>query len=82
MAREIRVLIFVMCFLCAWTLFSALSNRAACQSALPSNISFSAESNVIYFLDRDNAVVYRYNTQGRLTRIYKIKELGKDLQSK
>jgi sugar lactone lactonase YvrE len=59
-----------------------ISKKAASQSAIPSNIGFSAESNVIYFLDRDNARLYRYNTQGRLTREYIIKELGKDLESK
>jgi len=82
MVKENRILIFLIGLLCAWILFSAYSEKASCQSALPSNISFSGESNVIYLLDRDNAIIYRYNTQGRLTRSYIIEELGKDLKSR
>lgn len=74
--------IFIIGFLCAWILFTAFSKKATCQGMLPPSISFSGESNAIYFLDRDNARLYRYNTQGRLTRLYIIKELGKDLQLK
>ncbi len=74
-----KAYIFVIGFLCAWILVSKI---AICQTAVPSNVTFSGESNVIYFLDRDTATLYRYNTQGKLTRSYIIKELGKDLQSK
>ena len=82
MVKENRILIFIIGFLCAWILFSNFSGEAVCQDALPKNISFSGESNVIYFLDRDTSTLYRYSTQGRLTRSYVIEELGKDLQSK
>lgn len=81
MVKENRILIFVIGFLCAWILFSS-SKNAISQSPLPSNVTFSGESNVIYFLDRNEAKIYRYNTQGRLTKTYIIGELGKDLQSK
>lgn len=79
MVKEKRIPVFIIGFLCAWILFSVSLKKAACESSLASNISFSGESNVIYFLDRSNAKLYRYNTQGRLTRTYTIKELGKDL---
>ncbi|MBU4312851.1 MAG: hypothetical protein KJ706_09065 [Candidatus Omnitrophica bacterium] len=82
MVKENRILIFIIGFLCAWTFFSNFTGETKAQSALPSNITFSGESNVIYFLDRDNGIVYRYNTQGRFTRSYIIEELGKDLKSK
>ena len=68
MAKANRILIFIIGFLCAWILLSNFTGETNAQSALPSNISFSGESNVLYFLDRDNGIVYRYNTQGRLTR--------------
>ncbi|MBU1147847.1 MAG: hypothetical protein KKD11_05780 [Candidatus Omnitrophica bacterium] len=74
-----KAYIFIVGFLCAWVLFSKI---AVGQSSMPSNVTFSGESNVIYFLDRDTATLYRYNTQGKLTRSYVIKELGKDLQSR
>lgn len=80
MAKENKILIFAVGFICAWLLFSFFSKKAACQSSLPSNISFSGESNVIYLLDRESATIYRYDIQGRMTRRYVIKELGKDLQ--
>lgn len=82
MAKENRILIFIIGLLCAWILFSAFSKSAISQSAIPSSISFSGESNVIYLLDRANAKIYRYNIQGRLTRSYTIEELGKDLRLK
>lgn len=82
MVKENKILMLVIGFICAWLLFSVFSKKAACQSALPSNISFSGESNVIYLMDRDNATIYRYDTQGRMTRKYVIKELGKNLQLK
>ncbi|MBU1852542.1 MAG: hypothetical protein KJ957_00675 [Candidatus Omnitrophica bacterium] len=81
MVKENRIVIFIIGFLFAWILFSSSSRNAIGQSTLPSSIAFSGESNVMYFLDRDNAKIYRYNTQGRLTRIYTVKELGKDLES-
>lgn len=82
MVKENRVLIFLIGFICAWFLFSVFSRKTTCQSVLPSNISFSGESNVIYLLDKDNAIIYRYDTQGRMTRRYIVKELGKNLQLK
>ncbi len=82
MVKENRILIFIIGFLCAWIFFSDFTGETNAQSALPSNIGFSGESNVIYFLDRDTSTLYRYNTQGRLTRSYIIEELGKDLKSK
>lgn len=81
MVKETSGLVFIVSFLCIWVLFLTFSGKTIPQPSVPSNISFSAESNVIYFLDRDNAKIYRYNTQGRLTRIYIIEELGKDLKS-
>ena len=81
MVKENRILIFLIGFLCAWILFSA-SKKAMSQSSIPSNVAFSGESNVIYFLDRDTSTLYRYNVQGRLTRSYIIEELGKDLKSR
>ena len=80
MVTQIRILIFIIGFICAWVLFSVPSGKVICQSAIPSSVSFSGESNVIYFLDRQSATIYRYNMQGRLTRSYIIKELGKDLE--
>ncbi|MFC1667557.1 hypothetical protein ACFL0P_06865 [Candidatus Omnitrophota bacterium] len=82
MVKENRLLIFVIGLLCAWILFSAFSKKAICQSAIPSSVSFSGENNVMYFLDRANAKIYRYSVQGRLTRTYTIEELGKDLRRK
>ncbi len=82
MAKGNRIIIFLIGVLCAWILFSVSSKKGICQDPIPSSISFSGESNAIYFLDRDNAKVYRYNIQGRLTRTYTIEELGKDLRSK
>lgn len=82
MVKENRILIFIIAILCAWILFSMSSKKAVGESVIPSSVSFSGESNVIYFLDRANAKVYRYNIQGRLTRSYIIEELGKDLRLK
>ena len=76
-----KVFVFLMGFLCA-IILSMPIKKGVCQSSIPSNISFSADSNSIYFLDRDEARLYRYNTQGKVTRIYNIKELGKDLLPK
>lgn len=83
MVKGNRVLMaLVIGLLCGWILFSASSRKAVCESAIPSSVSFSGESNVMYFLDRAEARIYRYNTQGRLTRTYIIEELGKDLERK
>jgi sugar lactone lactonase YvrE len=82
MVKETRILIFVVGLLCVWSLFSTYSKKAVSQASIPSSIAFSGESNVIYFLDRDNARLYRYNVQGRLTRSYTIQELGKNLDLK
>lgn len=79
MVKESRILIFIIGFLCAYVLFSAFSRKVACQSMAPSSLTFTAASDVIYFFDRENAKIYRYNTQGRLTRTYILKELGKEL---
>jgi hypothetical protein len=76
-----KAFIFFIGFLCAWILFSMSVKRGVCQVNLPSNISFSADSPNLYFLDRDESKIYKYNTQGKLTHIYIIKELGKDLLS-
>lgn len=82
MVKEGRILIFIIGFLCAWILFFANSKKAVGGPLIPSSVAFSGESNVIYFLDRQRAMLYRYNTQGRMTRSYIIKELGKDLRLK
>ena len=82
MVKENRILIFIIGFLCAWLVFSNFTGQIRAQSSLPGNVTFSGESNVIYFLDRDTATLYRYNTQGRFTRSYIIEELGKDLKSR
>lgn len=82
MVKENRIFIFAAIVLCIAFLCSIYVNRAICQNNIPSNISFSAESNSMYFLDRDEGKVYRYNIQGKITRIYTIKELGKDLALK
>ena len=82
MVKENRILIFIIGFLCAWMLFSGSSKNAIGQSAMPASVTFSGEGNVLYFLDRAESKLYRYNTQGRLTRLYIIDELGKDLKSK
>ena len=82
MVKGNRIMIFLIGILCAWILFLFSSRKAMCQDPVPASISFSGESNATYFLDRDNAKLYRYNIQGRLTRTYTIGELGKDLQSK
>ena len=79
MARQSRILIFIVGFLCAWILFSS-SRNVLSQSSLPSDVTFSGESNVIYFMDRGEARLYRYNVQGRLTKVYILDELGKDLK--
>ncbi|MFH1854617.1 MAG: hypothetical protein ABH815_04820 [Candidatus Omnitrophota bacterium] len=82
MVKENKALIFAIGFICAWLLFSVFSKRVTCQPLLPANLLFSGESNVMYFLDKDNAIVYRYDTQGRMTRKYVISELGKHLKMK
>ena len=74
-----KVLIFSIGFLCAWIIFSIGLKKGACQVNIPQNIYFSGDSTNLYFFDRDDATVYKYNTQGKLTRTYVIKELGKDL---
>jgi len=82
MVKENRIFIFMIVVLCIALLVSVCPKRAICQNSLPSNIAFSAESNSMYFLDRDEGRIYRYNTQGKITRIYIVKELGKDLAFK
>lgn len=79
MVKENRIFIFVIVVLCIVFLGSVCVKKAICQNSISSNISFSADSNSICFLDRDEAKLYRYNMQGKVTRIYIIKELGKDL---
>ena len=80
MVKGNRILIFIIGFVCAWILFAAPLKDVNSQSAVPSSVSFSGESNVIYFFDRSEAKLYRYNVQGRLTRTYTIEELGEDLK--
>ena len=77
-----KAFIFFIGFLCAWILFSMGIKRGACQTNLSPNISFSADSSNFYFLDRDESMIYKYNMQGKLTRAYTIKELGKDFLSR
>ena len=77
-----KAFIFFMGFLCAWILFSTGIKRGVCQTNLPLNVSFSAGSSNFYFLDRDESRIYKYNMQGKLTRAYTIKELGKDFLSR
>ena len=74
-----KVVIFFIGFLCAWVIFSMGIKKGTCQINIPSNIYFSGDSSNLYFFDRDEALVYKYNTQGKLTRTYRVKELGKDL---
>jgi len=80
MVKENRILIFILGFVFAWILFFASSKKAISQSTIPSGVAFSGESNVMYFLDRSDSKIYRYNVQGRLTRTYIIEELGEDLR--
>jgi len=80
MVKGNRILVFIVGFMCVWLLYSVFLKHAGSQPALPSGVTFSGGNNVIYFLDKRDAKLYRYNTQGRLTRIYVIRELGKDLQ--
>jgi len=77
-----KVFIFFIGFLCAWIIFSIGLKKGACQTGIPQNVYFSGDSSNLYFFDRDDARVYKYNTQGKLTRAYTIKELGKDLALK
>ncbi|MDP2981329.1 MAG: hypothetical protein Q8N67_04630 [Candidatus Omnitrophota bacterium] len=77
-----KAFIFFIGFLCAWSLFSMGIKIGTCQTNLPPNVSFSADSSNFYFLDRDESKIYKYSTQGKLTRIYVIKELGKDFLSR
>jgi len=77
-----KILIFSIGFLCAWIIFSIGLKKVACQINIPQNVYFSGDSSNLYFFDRDEARVYKYNTQGKLTRTYTVKELGKDLVSK
>lgn len=80
MVKENKILVFIIGFICAWILFSVYSKNAVSQNTLSPNVSFSGQSNVIYFLDRGESKLYRYNVQGRLTATYTIRELGKDLK--
>jgi sugar lactone lactonase YvrE len=77
-----KILIFFIGFICAWIIFSIGLKKVACQINIPPGVSFSTDGSSLYFFDRDEARIYKYNTQGKLTRTYVIKELGKDLQSK
>lgn len=77
-----KVFIFFVGFLCAWVIFSMGLKKGSCQSNMPPNVLFSADSNAFYFLDKDESKVYKYNTQGKLIRAYVIKELGKDFLSR
>lgn len=74
-----KILIFSIGFLCAWIIFSIGLKKGACQINMPQNIYFSGDSSNLYFFDRDDAKIYKYNTQGKITRTYTVKELGKDL---
>ena len=73
-----KILVFSLGFLCAWILFSMGIKKGTCQMNLSPNLSFSADNSNLYFLDRDESRIYKYSTQGKLTHIYVIKELGKD----
>jgi hypothetical protein len=77
-----KALIFFIGFLCAWILFSVGMNRGVCQTSLPPNVSFYADSSNFYFFDRDDSKIYKYSTQGKFTHTYIVKELGKDFISK
>lgn len=77
-----KIFIFLVGFLCAWSLFSMGIKKGNCQGGLPANIYFSADNSNIYFLDKDEARIYKYNTQGKLTRTYTISELGEDFVSR
>jgi sugar lactone lactonase YvrE len=74
-----KILIFSIGFLCAWIIFSIGLKKGVCQMNIPENVYFSGDSTNLYFFDRDEARIYKYNTQGKLTRTYTVKELGKDL---
>ncbi|MDP6686012.1 MAG: hypothetical protein QGI05_03570, partial [Candidatus Omnitrophota bacterium] len=74
-----KVLFLVLGFLCAWIIFSTSSKDVNAASAISSSVAFSGESNILYFLDRAEGKLYKYNIQGRLTKTYIIEELGKDL---
>lgn len=74
-----KILIFSIGFLCAWIIFSMGIKKGACQISIPPNIYFSGDSTNLYFFDKDEVKIYKYNTQGKLTRTYTVKELGKDL---
>jgi len=56
--------------------------KGACQINIPPSVSFSADSSNFYFFDRDESKIYKYNAQGKLSRVYVVKELGKDFASK
>ncbi|MDP2920920.1 MAG: hypothetical protein Q8O12_00930 [Candidatus Omnitrophota bacterium] len=74
-----KILVFSIGFICAWIIFSIGLKKGACQINIPQNISFTADSSNFYFFDRDEAKIYKYNTQGKLTQTYTVKELGKNL---
>lgn len=77
-----KILIFSIGFICAWIIFSIGLKKGACQTNIPPNILFSADSSNFYFFDRDESMIYKYNTQGKLVKILVIKELGKDFVSR
>ena len=48
---------------------------------LSENVQFSASGGSLYFFDKEEGVVYLYNSStGRLSRKYVISELGEDLK--
>ena len=77
-----KAFMFFIGFLCAWVIFSAATKKGACQINIPPGVSFSVDGSNFYFFDRDEAAIYKYNTQGKLIHTYVLKELGKDLVSK
>ena len=78
-----KIIIFsIIGFICAWVIFLMSVKKGACQINISPGMSFSADSSSLYFFDRDEGRVYKYNTHGKIVHTYVIKELGKDLQSK
>ena len=53
MVEKNRVFIFIIGLVCSLVLLSRFTSRVVCQSSVPSNISFAAESNSIYLFDRN-----------------------------
>ncbi len=81
MVKENRFLTFIAGFFCACALiFFSSPEKGECKTSISPGVTFSGESNVLYFLDRDNGILYKYNIQGRMTRAFAIEEVGKDLK--